>query len=757
MEVGPRDRLCLKFFSIVSFRSAKRSTKRQFGGEPWHFVRQTLHARCEVVEILATMRDTQPHAAVDRCRHSLRNAAGRTHPIHPRLPPLNGRLPMMTNLDCKLADTPSGQHIVRRSNLCFPITKQVRFILVGMVAVCVAVQAAFSQQEAARPSVVSARPNVVLILADDLGWSDVGVNGSTLYQTPHIDSLAAAGANFTDAYAACPVCSPTRAAVMTGKYPARLHLTDWLSGRPDRPDQMLLRPDFRQALPLEEVTLAERLRSAGYVTCHIGKWHLGGEGFGPEQQGFDINIAGDHTGTPRSYFAPYRGGRDGAFMPGLEEAPDGEYLTDRLSAEADSFIEQHQDRPFFLYLPHYAVHTPMRGKPELVEKYERLLAENPPAVGQQNNPIYAAMVESLDASVGRVLAKLEELNIDDRTIVIFTSDNGGLSVIEGPNTPATINSPLREGKGYLYEGGIRVPLVIRWPPQISAGLKISTPVSSIDFPPSILELCGVPLSLPEISAEGTESATGDAGWDGVSLAPLLRGEPNWGRDELFWHYPHYSNQGGRPGSAIRRGRYKLIEFFEQGRRELYDLARDPRENRNLINERPDVANELAERLAEWRKTTGVQMMRPNPNYVAHPPDGNGVIKLPARTAIIEGTQLRYEALPHKETLGFWTRLEDQAAWDLQIPKPGRYMVSLFQGCGTGHGGSEVDIEIAGQTLKWTVEDTGHFQNFVRRDVGEVTFAEPGRYRLQIRPRTKPGAAVMDVREMTLRPIPEGIE
>jgi arylsulfatase A len=604
------------------------------------------------------------------------------------------------------------------------------------------------------------RPNVVLILADDLGWSDVGCNGSTFYQTPHIDSLAAAGANFTQAYAACPVCSPTRASIMTGKYPARVHLTDWLTGRPDRPDQMLLRPEFRQALPLDEVTLAERLQAAGYVTCHIGKWHLGGDGFGPEQQGFDINIAGDHTGTPRSYFAPYRGGRDGRFMPGLEEAPEGEYLTDRLAAEAESFLQRHRDRPFFLYIPHYAVHTPMRGKAELIEKYQQALDERPRPAGRQNNPIYAAMVESLDDSVGRVLAKLEELELADRTLVIFSSDNGGLSVIEGPNTPATINSPLREGKGYLYEGGIRVPLIIRWPGQVEAGRQVTTPVSTIDFLPTILEVCRLSpagLSEPEPALENSDnqrSVPEQQAIDGVSLAPLLRGESDWRREELFWHYPHYSNQGGRPGSVSRQGDYKLIEFFERGRQELYDLSQDPGETKNLTAELPEVARQLADRLEAWRVETRVQRMRPNPDYVPHPPNEEGVITLPARTAHIEGIQLRYEALPHKETLGFWTRVEDRAFWDLEVRRPGRYVVSLLQGCGQGQGGSQVAIVVAGQTLPWTVEDTGHFQNFVARDVGEVEFPAVGRYRLEVQPQTKPGVAVMDLRQITLRPAKE---
>ncbi|HTK76246.1 MAG TPA: sulfatase, partial [Gemmataceae bacterium] len=265
------------------------------------------------------------------------------------------------------------------------------------------------------------KPNVIIILIDDLGRNDLGCYGSRYYRTPNLDKLAADGIRFSDAYAACPVCSPTRAAILTGKYPARLHLTDWLPGRADRPDQKLVRPVIRQQLPLEEVTLAEALKAAGYTTGHIGKWHLGGPGFGPQQQGFDVNVAGDQTGSPRSYFAPFKDAQ-GRFMPGLEQANDGEYLTDRLTTEAERFIDANRDRPFFLYFAHYAVHIPLRAKREMIAKYA---TDGRP--GTQNNPIYAAMVESMDESVGRVVKKLVDLGLDQKTLVIFTSDNGGLA------------------------------------------------------------------------------------------------------------------------------------------------------------------------------------------------------------------------------------------------------------------------------------------------------------------------------------------
>jgi arylsulfatase A len=583
----------------------------------------------------------------------------------------------------------------------------------------------------AAPARAAEKTNIVVILMDDLGGRDLGCYGSTYYRTPHLDRLAAGGLKFTDAYAACPVCSPTRAALMTGKYPARLNLTDWLPGRPDRPDQKLLRPVINQHLPLEEVTLAKVLQSAGYATGHIGKWHLGGKGFEPERRGFDFNIAGDEAGSPRSYFAPYKN-KEGRFMPGLEKAPAGEYLTDRLTAEAEKFMEQNRDRPFFLYLSHYAVHIPLKAKPDLVAKYK---AGGP--AGTQNNPVYAAMIESMDDSVGRILAKLDELKLADGTAVLFTSDNGGLSVLEGPNTPATINSPFREGKGFLYEGGTRVPLLVRWPGVTRAGSVSAVPVSSIDFFPTILDLCGL---------------KSDAKVDGVSLRPVLGGKGDLAPRALYWHYPHYSNQAlARPGSSVREGDYKLIEFFEDGRRELYDLKKDPGETRNQIAEQPEKAKELTAKLDAWRREVGAKMMKPNPAYVANPQAADGVILLPARNADIHGIQVRYEALPHKNTLGFWTRAEDWVSWDFTVSKTGKFTVEILQGCGKGQGGSEVEFVVGEQKLRTTVEDTGGFQNFKARAIGTVTLDRPGHYTLEVRPRSKAGIAVMDLRSIALRP------
>lgn len=433
-------------------------------------------------------------------------------------------------------------------------------------------------------------PNVILIVADDLGQRDLGCYGSTFYRTPHIDRLARDGARFSDFYAACPVCSPTRASILTGKYPTRVGITDWLPGRPDRPDQKLCRPPLRQQLALEELTIAEALQPLGYATGHVGKWHLGGDGFGPTAQGFDVNIAGDHTGTPRNYFAPFRNNLGS--MPGLEKAPAGEYLTDRLAAEAVKFITSNRDRPFFLYMPHYAPHTPLKAKPEVVAKYP-----DARKAGVQSHPVYAAMVEGVDDAVGTVLKALDDMKLADSTIVLFTSDNGGLVTAEGGPTGATSNAPLRKGKGFLYEGGVRVPLIVRWPSVTKQGGVIEQPACSIDFFATLVAACG--------------NTTG--GTDGVNLRPALEGRRLPER-ELYWHYPHYANQGSQPGGAVRAGDWKLIEHYEDNRRELYKVREDISETRDLAAEQPRRVEELAAKLAAWRTATGAKMPTPNPNY-----------------------------------------------------------------------------------------------------------------------------------------------
>jgi arylsulfatase A len=461
-------------------------------------------------------------------------------------------------------------------------------------------QSSPARETAAPPPAANRPPNVVLILMDDLGWSDVGFNGSPFYQTPNLDRLARQSLRFTNAYAASPVCSPTRASLLTGQYPARLQITDWLPGRTDRPSQKLLRAELRQELPLETVTLAEVFQQAGYATAHIGKWHLGGEGYGPEEQGFGLNIGGDHTGTPATYFSPYHNEQHPNWkIQNLSPGAPGEYLTDRLTTAALRFMEQHRERPFFLYLPHFAVHIPLKAKPELMEKHRQRPV---PPGSSQTNAIYAAMIESMDESVGRIMARLDELRLSEHTIVIFTSDNGGLSVEEGPHTPATSNAPLREGKGHLYEGGIRVPLLVKGPQVVKPGSVSDEPVSSIDFYPTLLQLANIPLPAGQKV-------------DGVSLVPLLQDQRSLDRQELYWHYPHYSNQHGKPGTAIRQGDFKLIAFYEGGV-ELYNLKEDPSEQKNLAATMPAKVQQLQGKITRWRQEVGARQMQPNPEYKA---------------------------------------------------------------------------------------------------------------------------------------------
>ena len=426
------------------------------------------------------------------------------------------------------------------------------------------------------------RPNIIVILIDDLGWTDLGCYGSQFYETPNIDRLAAQGMRFTNGYAACTVCSPTRASLLTGKYPARLHLTDWIPGHA-RPFAKLSVPKFNQELPLEEITIAEALKPAGYVSGHIGKWHLGKEPFYPEKQGFALNLGGTHKGSPPSYFSPYR-------IPTLKDGPEGEYLTDRLAVEAEEFVEVHKDEPFFLYWSHFAVHTPLQAKKEITEKYERKRDPEAP----QNNAVYAAMIESVDQAVGGLMDKLETLGLAEKTIIFFMSDNGGLARV-------TSNQPLRAGKGSAYEGGVREPMIVKWPGVVEPGSECHTPVMSIDFYPTILEMAGVR------PPEGNKV-------DGLSLVPLLKRQGDLDREALFWHYPHYHPGGATPYSAIRKGDYRLIEFFEDGHKELYNLAEDIGETRDLASVLPDKVRELSKELENWRKDVNAQMPQPNPDY-----------------------------------------------------------------------------------------------------------------------------------------------
>jgi len=452
------------------------------------------------------------------------------------------------------------------------------------------------------------RPHVVFVLVDDLGWADLGCYGSRFHETPHLDALAASGMRFTQAYAASPVCSPTRASIMTGKYPTRVGITDWIPGK-DPGDRMLQGPDDLHALPLEETSLAEAFRAAGYKTFFAGKWHLGGQGHFPEDQGFQINKGGHDKGSPPGgYTSPYKN-------PKLKDGEDGEYLTDRLTDECIRFLESEREHPLFLYLAFYTVHTPIQGCKRHLRRFEEKLQrakENPvtekPGAGEadgfrkerngwtklkQDDPKYASMVYAMDENVGRLLDKIDELGMTDDTIVVLTSDNGGLSTL-GRQWAPTSNEPLRAGKGWCYEGGIREPLLVRVPNMTRPGSLCHAPVISPDFYPTLLELAGLPLRPQQHR-------------DGLSLVPLLEGKDRLEREALFWHYPHYHGSTWTPGAAVRAGEWKLIHFFEEERVELYRLSKDPSERTNLASQFPEKRDSLLRLLGEWQRDTGAKM------------------------------------------------------------------------------------------------------------------------------------------------------
>ena len=461
------------------------------------------------------------------------------------------------------------------------------------------------------------KPNFVFILIDDMGWRDLTCYGSSFYETPNIDRLTSQGMRFTDAYASCPVCSPTRASIMTGKYPATVGITDWIDwGGACHPRRgKVVDVPYLRELPLEEKTVATALQEGGYQTWHVGKWHLGGPGHLPDEHGFDVNVGGCEAGSPGhgGYFSPWT-------IPALKDVdvPEGTYLTDYLTDRAIELIENSGDKPFFLNMPYYLVHTPIQGKQEKVEKYEAkavalgldkqeaLIKGEPfPYEGRpgkritrriiQSDPVFAAMVESLDENIGRLLDALERTGKAGNTIVVFTSDNGGLATAEGSPTS---NLPLSEGKGWMYEGGTREPLIVKWPGVVEPGSTCDVPVTSPDFYPTMLEAAGLD-PMPEQHC------------DGVSLVPLLKQTGSLDREAIFWHYPHYGNQGGTPGSSIRSGDHKLIEFFEDGSLELYNLKEDIGEDRNIAESEPELAARLAKMLAAWRESVEAKIPQPN--------------------------------------------------------------------------------------------------------------------------------------------------
>lgn len=452
------------------------------------------------------------------------------------------------------------------------------------------------------------KPNFLFILADDLGIKDLSIEGSAYHETPNIDRIARQGMRFTNGYSTCQVCSPSRASIMTGKYPARHGITDYIgapSGMAWKRNNKVLPAEYVHALPKEDTTLAEALVAGGYATFFAGKWHLGNKGSFPEDHGFQMNKGGHRAGTPPGgFFSPYKN-------PKLKDGPAGESLPIRLAQETAQFIANNKDKPFLAYLSFYSVHGPIQTTPELWKKYrnkaqkkphqgDRFLVDRTLPVRQvQDCPIYAGMMETMDDAVGIVLKQLETSGVANNTIVIFTSDNGGVSSGDAFSTSCL---PLRGGKGRQWEGGILQPYYILAPGVTRPGSKNATPVTGTDFYPTILELAGLPL-LPQQHV------------DGISLVPMLKGKTLTTRP-LFWHYPHYGNQGGEPSSIIRKGDWKLIHYYEDGRDELYNLAKDPSEKSNLAAQNPDTTQSLRKELNAWLQATGARIPKPDPRFDA---------------------------------------------------------------------------------------------------------------------------------------------
>jgi arylsulfatase A len=434
-------------------------------------------------------------------------------------------------------------------------------------------------------------PNIVFFLVDDLGWGDFGCYGDTFHETPNIDRLARESMKFTRAYAAAPVCSPSRAAIMTGQAPARLHLTQWIPGT-IYPHKKLLDAPIALHLPQTAVTIAQRLKALGYQTAAMGKWHLGGDGFLPENFGFDVNIGGDNHGSPpppNGYFGPFPFHNLGGFTR-------NDYLTEVLTVKMDEFLEHAAPRgPFFLYMAEYAVHIPLQEREALIEKYRKKNGGK-----SEPDPVFAAMVESVDTALGNLRAKLESLGVAENTLILLTSDNGGVGFQGRKLHRISDNGPLHAGKGYLYEGGIREPLIVHWPGVTKAGTVCDVPVIGMDFLPTLLRVAGGgPPPQP---------------CDGVDLTGLLHGESTLARETLYWHYPHYSDQGGTPTGAVMEGDWKLIEFFEDGHLELYNLALDPGEQYDFASSFADKASALHEKLIRWRQTVDAAMPKRNPEF-----------------------------------------------------------------------------------------------------------------------------------------------
>jgi len=578
----------------------------------------------------------------------------------------------------------------------------------------------------------------VILFADDLGINDLGCFGRKDQRTPNLDKLAAEGARFTQAYAAASVCSPSRAGLLTGQSPARLKITTFLTGRTDRSSHRLLSAPINTYLPAGVQTIAQLLKPKGYASAAVGKWHLGGKGHQPTDHGFD------------EYF-PGRA-NPGAASPqgGKGELGQADY--------AVKFIERSKAKPFFLYLAFDNPHIPLAAPAKGIE-----------ANAQSFHPTYAALVESLDAACGRVLKALDDHGLAKNTFVVFASDNGGVHISELKESPPTYNAPSRAGKGFVYEGGLRTPLIIRYPALLRPGV-LGEPVVLGDLCPTICAL-----------AKATPPAT----LDFQDLSPVLFGQKALNRP-LFWHQPHYMNQGGRPAGVVREGDWKLIEQYEDGSLELYNLAKDPGETTDLAAAEPARVAALRGKLEAWRRGVGAEPTKANPNFRrslwedcfvktdvtrlqalptseamrplladwrkamddATTEGANNLIFLEARDAKVAATKMKYEDLPQKDTLGFWVNADDTASWTFHAPAAGTYRVTVLQGCGKGQGGSAVAVEVGASKCEFTVEETGHFQRFVPREVGKLTLAA-GENKLVVRPLKKAKAAVMDLRRVIL--------
>ena len=585
-------------------------------------------------------------------------------------------------------------------------------------------------------------PNFVILFADDLGINDLGCFGRKDQNTPNLDKLAAEGARFTQAYAAASVCSPSRAALMTGQSPARLKITTFLTGRSDRASHRVLAAPINLHLPNGVQTIAQLLKPKGYVSAAVGKWHLGGKGHQPTDHGFD------------EYFA----GRANAGA----ESPQGGKGELGQADFAVKFIQKNKANPFLLYLAFDNPHIPLAAPAKAIE-----------ANAKSFHPTYAALIESLDVAVGRVMKALEDQGLAKNTFVVFASDNGGVHISELKESPATYNAPSRAGKGFLYEGGIRTPLIIRYPARLAPAV-ISEPVVLGDLCPTICALAKVPAP---------------ASLDFQDISPLLfdsKPPADAKPRALFWHQPHYMNQGGKPAGVAREGDWKLIEQYEDGSLELYNLAKDPSETTDLAAAEPNRVAALRGKLEAWRRSVGAEKLKANPNFSrtlwedcfiktdvsqlkalptseamrplladwrkamndATTEGANSLIFLEARDAQVKATKMKYEEPPQKDTLGFWVNAADTASWTFQAPKAGTYRVTVLQGCGKGNGGSVVALDTQQGSCEFTVEETGHFQRFVSREVGKLTLVA-GENTLTVRPVKKAKAAVMDLRRVTL--------